>query len=554
MSCAFVLAAVTGGCNAIIGLEIGELDPSQAGAGAGAASASGATSSSSGDAGAGGSGGAGAASASGAGGEGAGGSGAGGEGAGGEGAGGDGGGGSGGGGPWCSEAGGAVVAPSGVWGETVGFDVGDLASLDDAVAGVFTDTLDDGRYRFSVAKWSEGGTRNSGYGLSANNVWGSHLAVGRDFTYVAGEAQGAVDLPGGVLGCRVGPPLLGTSNTLGFVAALDTSGRCAWAWGLDSDHGITARDLAATSEAVIFAVDFAGKSTTFGPCKLDDLPTNSTLVAALYPEDGACKWKHILGPRESVTVKALAADSRPGSRLTAVVGDYDARSGDVSFGGATPFASQGRDVFVARFVSSDGVMQEVTTLNAKGDQYVPTHGAALLPGGDVVIAGMYRETLGFGDRCPGLPDAGDTENFFIARVSESGVVWSRGFGDATADQTATAVAVDDAGSIYVTGHFEGAIPLGSTGALMTDRNAGFLMRLDSRGNLVSAAKFEGNGAVALRGVAAGRAPDAPLYVAGEVTGTLDLLGLDEPLGSGDDDSDDGDPGSHGFIVRLSGMR
>ncbi|MGK3960539.1 hypothetical protein WMF01_08145 [Sorangium sp. So ce1667] len=550
MSCAFVLAAATGGCNAIIGLEIGELDPSQAGAGA--ASASGATSSSSGDAGAGGSGagGAGTASASGAGGAGTGGSGA-----GGEGAGGDGGGGSGGGGPLCSEAGGAVVAPSGVWGETVGFDVGDLASLDDAVAAVFTDTLADGRYRFSVAKWSEGGTRDSGYGLSANNVWGSHLAVGKDFTYVAGEAQGAVDLPGGVLGCRVGPPLLGTSNTLGFVAALDTSGRCAWAWGLDSDHGITARDLAATSEAVIFAVDFAGKSTTFGPCKLDDLPTNSTLVAAVYPEDGACKWKHILGPRESVTVKALAADSRPGSRLTAVVGDYDARSGEVSFGGATPFGSQGRDVFVARYVSSDGAMQEVTTLRAKGDQYVPTHGAALLPGGDVVIAGMYRETLGFGDGCPGLPDAGDTENFFIARVSESGVMWSRGFGDATADQTATAVAVDDAGAIYVTGHFTGAIPLGSTGALTTDRNAGFLMRLDSRGNLVSAAKFEGNGAVALRGVAAGRAPDAPLYVAGEVMGTLDLLGLDEPLGSGGgDDSDDGDPGSHGFIMRLSGMR
>ncbi|WP_437752686.1 hypothetical protein [Sorangium sp. So ce1389] len=552
MSCAGLFAAAAGGCNAIIGLEVGELDPSQAGAGAGAASVSGATSSSSGDgAGGAGAGGAGAASTSGSGGAGAGGSGA-----GGEGAGGDGGGGSGGGGPLCSEAGGAIITPSGAWGETVGFDVGDLASLDDAVAAVFTDTLDDGRYRFSVAKWSEGGARNSGYGLSANDVWGSHLAAGKDFTYVAGEAQGAVDLPGGVLGCRVGPPLLGTSNTLGFVAALDTSGRCAWAWGLDSDHGITARDLAATSEAVIFAVDFdsTGKSTTFGPCKLDDLPTNSTLVAAVYPEDGACKWKHTLGPRESVTVKALAADSRPGSRLTAVVGDYDARSGEVSFGGATPFASQGRDIFVARFVSSDGAMQEVTTLTAKGDQYVPTHGAALLPGGDVVIAGMYRETLGFGDACPRLPDAGDTENFFIARVSESGVVWSRGFGDATADQTATAVAVDDAGSIYVTGHFEGAIALGSAGTLMAERRAGFLMRLDSRGNLVSAARFQGNGAVALRGVAAGRAPGAPLYVAGEVTGTLDL-GLDEPLGSGgDDDSDDGDPGSRGFIVRLSGVR
>ncbi|XYH94203.1 hypothetical protein ACMHYB_41155 [Sorangium sp. So ce1128] len=544
MSCAGLFAAVTGGCNALIGLEIGELDPSQAGAGA--APASGATSSSGGvGAGGSGAGGAGAASASGAGGAGAGGSGA-------EGGGGSGGGGSGGGGPRCSQAGGAIVAPSGDWGETVGVDVGDLASLDGAVAAVFTDTLYDGRYRFSVAKWSDGGTRNSGYGLSANNVWGSHLAVGKGFTYVAGEAQGAVDLPGGVLACRVGPPLLGTGNTIGFVAALDANGRCAWAWGLDSDHGITARDLAATSEAVILAVDFdsTGKSTSFGPCKLDDLPTNSTLVAAVYPDDGACKWKHSLGQRESVTVKALAAEASAESRLVAVVGDYDARSGAVAFGGATSFTSQGRDVFVARYVSTDGAMQEVTALSAAGDQYVPTHGAALLPGGDVVLAGMYRETLGFADGCPELPGAGDTENFFIARVSESGVVWSRGFGDATADQTATGVAVDEAGTIYVAGHFEGEIALGSAGTLTTDRRAGFLMRLDSRGNLVSAAKFEGNGAVALRVVAAGRAPDAPLYVAGEVTGTLDL-GLDKPLGS---DGGDGDTGSHGFIVRLSDVR
>ncbi|XYH98464.1 hypothetical protein ACMHYB_01500 [Sorangium sp. So ce1128] len=232
-----------------------------------------------------------------------------------------------------------------------------------------------------------------------------------------------------------------------------------------------------------------------------------------------------------------------------VVGDYDSLSGAVSFGGDTPFASEHRDVFIARYVSTDGALQDVTTLNLDGDQQVAQHGAALLPGGDVVIAGTYRGIIDFGDRCPALPDAGETENFFIARVSSDGVVWSRGFGDATESQVAAGVAVDDDGSIYITGEFTGAIALGSAGMLTTSwKRAGFLMRLDARGNLVSAARFEGDGSVAVRAVATKGGSDAPLYIAGAVTGTLSLPGLDKPLGS------DGDPESHGFIARLSGAR
>ncbi|WP_437964717.1 hypothetical protein WMF04_34275 [Sorangium sp. So ce260] len=547
MSCAGLLAAMTGGCNALIGLEVGELDSSQASTGA----APGATSSS-GSSGMGG---------EGTGGMGAGGSGAGGSGAGGSGAGESGGGGSGEGGagtggeggdgsPMCSEVGGAIVEPSAEWGETVGFDVGDLAASNGALTAVVTEVLENAAYHFSVAKWSSGGARDSRYGLSANGVWGLHLAAGRDFTYVAGESEGAVNLPTGTLSaCRVGPPLLDTSFTTSFVAALGPEGKCGWVWSVDAEHGTTARGLEATSEAVVFAVDVTDAGRSFGPCALDEIPAESALLAALHPADGACRWQRRLGPRAAVTVKAIAADPGAGSRLVTVVGDYDSLSGAVSFGGEVPFASQRRDVFVARYVSSDGALQDVKTLNLDGDQQVAQHGAALLPGGDVVIAGTYRGLISFGDRCPALPDAGETENFFVARVSDDGVMWSRGFGDATESQIAAGVAVDAAGSIYVTGEFTGAIALGSAGTLTTSRKrAGFLMRLDARGNLVSAAQFEGNGTVAVRVVSASGGSDEPLHVAGAVTGTLGLPGLDKPLGS------DADPESHGFIARLSGVR
>ncbi|MDC0677834.1 hypothetical protein [Sorangium atrum] len=544
VSCACLLAAVAGGCNALIGLEVGELAPSESSADAASASSSGGPGT--GGSGAGGEG-AGGAGAGGAGGD----SGGGGSGGGGSsGDGGGGGGGSGGGGPLCSDAEGTLVEPSASWGATLGFDVGDLATSDGALTAVITEVLASGAFRFSVAKWTSGGTNDSRYGLSANDVWGLHLAASGGATYVAGEAAGATNLPGGLLdACRVGPPLVATSYTTSFVAALDANGRCGWAWSLDAQHNTTARAMAASSEAVVFAVDVSDAGRSFGPCELKSVPAESALLAALYPADGACKWQHRLGPRAAVTVKALPVNPKAAGNLVTVVGDYESLEGAVTFGGDTPFAAEQRDVFVARYAAISGALVDVTTLSLEGDQQVAQHGAALLPGGDVVIVGSYRGVVDFGGGCPALPDAGDTENFFVARVSRKGVVWSRGFGDGKESQVAAGVAVDGAGAIYVTGEFTGAIPLGSAGSLTTSqKRAGFLMRLDAQGNLISAAKVEGAGTVALRVVAVDGALGGPVYVAGTVTGALHLDGLDTPLGSESDNE------SRGFIARLSGAR
>lgn len=544
VSCACLLAAAAGGCNALIGLEVGELAPSESSADAASASSSGGPGT--GGSGAGGTG-AGDAGTGGAGGD----SGGGGSGGGGSsGDGGGGGGGSGGGGPLCSDAEGTLVEPSASWGATLGFDVGDLAASDGALTAVITEVLDSGAFRFSVAKWTSGGTNDSRYGLSANDVWGLHLAASNGATYVAGEAAGATNLPGGLLdACRVGPPLVATSYTTSFVAALDANGRCGWAWSLDAQHNTTARAMAASSEAVVFAVDVSDAGRSFGPCELKSVPAESALLAALYPADGACKWQHRLGPRAAVTVKALPVNPKASGNLVTVVGDYESLDGAVTFGGDTPFAAEQRDVFVARYAAISGALVDVTTLSLEGDQQVAQHGAALLPGGDVVIAGSYRGVVDFGGGCPALPDAGDTESFFVARVSRKGVVWSRGFGDGKESQVAAGVAVDGAGAIYVTGEFTGEIPLGSAGSLTTSqKRAGFLMRLDAQGNLISAAKVEGAGTVALRVVAVDGALGGPVYVAGTVTGALHLDGLDAPLGS------ESDSESRGFIARLSGAR
>jgi hypothetical protein len=145
-----------------------------------------------------------------------------------------------------------------------------------------------------------------------------------------------------------------------------------------------------------------------------------------------------------------------------------------------------------------------------------------------------------------MPDAGRSENFFIARVSDE-VVWSRGFGDRETSQLATSVTVDGTGVIYVTGTFWGTIDVGG-GVQLTNRSddlAAFLLTLDESGSLLSADEIKGDGNAVLWTAAAATTPAGHTYIAGEVSGTIDVPGIDAPLEGGT---------GKGFFVQLANDR
>ncbi|WP_437738875.1 hypothetical protein [Sorangium sp. So ce1335] len=524
------LFVAAGGCNDLIGLDVGEADPTAADAAA--PSSSSAVGASAGGASAGG------ASAGGAS---AGGASAGGPGAGG----GDGG--SGAGEPTCGEASGAAtVEASALWGDTVGADMGGVAALDDEVTTVVNAPASPAASAsLTVARWSSSGVRQDGFGLSASGFRGTHVAVAPGVTVVAGESLGGASLSGER--CAIGSSGGGGSNggEPSFVAALNAAGQCAWAWSVASDGGTAVRGVAALSDAVVLAVESSGKGKSHGPCAMrPGVPEDASFLAALDPATGACRWHRSLGAPAAVKVRALAG-APAGPASVVVVGEYDATRGAVSFGEDPSRSPDGRGIFLVRHTSSTDAPQRVTTLALAGAQRVEPLGAAQLPDGDVVIAGRYAGALDLEDTCPGMPDAGNTDNVFVARVSEHGAVWSRGFGDATAAQKATGVAVDGAGAIHVTGLFSGELDLGSAGKLAAPagRREGFVLTLDANGNLVSASRLAGD-TVDLRVVAAGRAAGAPLYVAGSLDGPLELGGLGDLLGAG----------PRGFIARLSDAR
>ncbi|WP_165373713.1 MULTISPECIES: hypothetical protein [Sorangium] len=526
---ALLAAAAGAGCNAIIGLEVGELDSSSGSAGATSANASAV-------------------------GTGGGGGGAGGDGAGGDGSGGDGGGGGAGGeaalcGPTRE---GAVRGASSAWGQLSGLSVAGIAARDGAVTAVIKEARElpsmPGKVGFSVARWSPSGALDTAYGMRTGelpgSVWPEHLAVVSDTAYVTGWSDAPFTLltPDG--GCLIGLPDE-NGHRPSFLAALDPLGKCKWIWSVDAEFNTSPLALAAMPKRVVFAVSLSGQATAgTRDCALGPGDERGSTELVALDSDGACLWHRPFEAAAAVRIEELVAAPETGEVL--VFGDYDAPDAAIKIQTKELPRTPDRDLFVARVRLEDGELTDLLPLRAPGSQSAARHGAALLPGGDLAISGTYSgPSFNFQDDCPLLPDAGSSENTFVARVSRGGVVWSRGFGDAVKDQMAVRLEVDKSGAIYVAGTLEGEIPLesGETLAAGTDELSSYLIALDPRGNVLWGTAIAGNGTVAVWSVAPGERPGDPLHIAGELTDTFPLMDFDRPIRA---------PGE-GFIVRLKGM-
>jgi Beta-propeller repeat len=124
-------------------------------------------------------------------------------------------------------------------------------------------------------------------------------------------------------------------------------------------------------------------------------------------------------------------------------------------------------------------------------------GVAAFNGG-AVIAGTFEGTVNFGG--VGLASAGATDVYVASFDYAPQHLWSKRFGDGAA-QTATGVAVDKLGNVYVTGSFAGTIDPGG-GAITSEGSTDvFLVKYDSAGTLEWAKSFGNASAQAATGVA-----------------------------------------------------
>lgn len=327
---------------------------------------------------------------------------------------------------------------------------------------------------------------------------------------ITGEFRGSVDFGCGSL-ASVGAPDA-------FVAKLSPTGACEWSKVLGLNAASKFGRAVATDDNgdVVILGDFRG-TIDLGCGPLSSNGSASDIFLARLSSSGACLWSSTFGDAASQNGRAVAIDPE---RNIIIAGEF---FGDLDLGGG-PLVSQGdSDVYVAKFslggayqwargygdslgqaatsVAVDASSNVIVTGTFHGqvafdpDHVLPetdpagtsmflakldpagthqwsmvfTGSGARLPSsvkasstGEVVVAGRFDQVLdGLGPTCPSLSSAG-LFDIFLAKLSVAGdCMWRQSFGSGS-DQSATALAIGPAQTIFLTGSTSGPFSFGGS--------------------------------------------------------------------------------------------
>ena len=330
---------------------------------------------------------------------------------------------------------------------------------------------------------AQGGSAQGGAGGSVapgDHVWSLRFgdATFDDGAGVAADAMGDILLTGTFHGSIDfgGPTMASAGDQDIYLAKLDGSGNHLWS----QRFGNTASDLVSRpamdgsgnlliTGGVTGLVDFGGG--VVGPIDPAGLPDLDIFVAK-YDDDGNHLWSNRYGTGSHEWAVDVATDS---SGNVVIVGWFD---GSADFGGGTLTSAGSSDCFVAKY-DENGTHLWSEALG--GTNIQRCFGVATDTSGNVIVAGGFFGTVDFGGGT--LTSAGD-QDVFVAKLDVDGNhVWSDRFGDVLGD-LATGVTTDPAGNIVMIGGFFGTLDLGGAtlGPLTGAEFAPFVVTLDSAGN------------------------------------------------------------------------
>jgi hypothetical protein len=183
----------------------------------------------------------------------------------------------------------------------------------------------------------------------------------------------------------------------------------------------------------------------------------------------------------------VAADTLGNSYIT---GTFIADS--IIFDNVTLYKQGIFDIFITKYDSAGNV---VWAKRAGGNKHDEGLGIAVDKQGNVYVTGRIgSDTAWFDTIAVSSYNTTSSSDFFIAKYNSSGnALWVKAAGTPGNDEEGSAVAVDDNGHAYVTGHFNSTITLGS---YTLSNNGGIhadvlIAKFDSLGNVVWA-KNAGN--------------------------------------------------------------
>jgi hypothetical protein len=262
-------------------------------------------------------------------------------------------------------------------------------------------------------------------------------------------------------------------------------------------------------------VDFGGGRLGAGE------PTGERGFAAVFDPSMAHVWSRGYPDAPSAQVftngAAVASDGR-----SCFTGRFDTTT---DFGGGPVSPAGDRDIFVALY-GAGGALTGAVGLGGAGSE-VGWEAAFDPEGGGCVVVGHMTGPADFG-AAGSLPGRGGTDAV-VAYVEPDPVGtgvrvrWARSLGGSGFDG-ARAVTVDDAGTIYVTGEFQGDGDFG--GLPLSSRDGGadaFVVALDSAGVGQWARRFGGAGTERGLGIAHDAA-DGAVAVVGFFEGETEIVG------------------------------
>jgi len=341
------------------------------------------------------------------------------------------------------------------------------------VTGTFTNTVDFGGGPVSVVGGIDGFLAR--YSSNGDYIWSRRLGGTGNDTPVAmavdtndnilvtGVFQGTIDLGGG-------PLVASSSNGDIFIAKFSSTGSHLWSKRIGGTYGAGVDDIATDTNGGFFLTGSIYEGD------LGDGTLRDGLFLARYSGQGACLWSRAF--RGTVGVPRSVGVVVSGTNEVLLVARHY-HSVDLGGGLLNPVTDGKTTLFIAKYSGSAG--DHLWSERFGGTADVMSWDVAGHEDGGFTVVGAFSGTADLGGGSMTANQSGG--DAFAATYSSDGAYrWAKHFGYLGSGSTcALGVAAAGAGSIAVTGFFQGYVDFGGATFFGTSYSNTFVARYSNNG-------------------------------------------------------------------------
>jgi hypothetical protein len=339
------------------------------------------------------------------------------------------------------------------------------------------------------------------------------LAVAFDASgnlYLAGSLMGTVDLGSGPLG-----PVGASSDA--FVASIAPSGAYRWGKRIAGASIDAASALAVDPSGVVYVTGSFRETVDLGAGAVTSQGYDDAFLIS-YTAAGTYRWGKRLGGTAADQGTSVSVDGAGNVILTATFG------AEVDFGGKALSSSGNTDVALVSYTGG-GVLRWANAFGGPASDWAV---AAATASGQVRLAGWIGDSASYGGAT--LTSVGSWDVVVAGYDASGGHLFSMRAGGTGSDR-AQGICVDAAGTLFVTGAFEGSASFGGATLVSAGVSDIFVASYDAAGVHRFSQRFGTN--LYDRGHAAAVDGAGALYLTGYHSNGTDFGG--GPLAASSDD-------------------